>query len=72
MKIKLAFETWQDKVGFDIYNTERGIELSSGDFHSGTVFEAEIKIDSATESELREALASGARPVFVVYKEGES
>lgn len=43
MKFKLAFFDWK-KIGESnsIYNTELGVELSSGDLHGGSVFEAEI------------------------------
>lgn len=44
MKIKLSFVDWK-KIGESnsIYNTELGVELSSGDLHSGSVFEAEVE-----------------------------
>ena len=44
MKIKLSFVDWK-KIGESksIYNTDLGVKLSSGDLHSGSVFEAEIE-----------------------------
>ena len=41
MKIKLVFLDWE-KDGKSIYNTPEGVELSFGQFHSGTMFDAEI------------------------------
>ena len=44
MKIKLIFHDWV-KNGESVYDTEDGIELSLSDFHSGTVFYREIRLD---------------------------
>lgn len=66
MKIQLVFQDWLNKNHESIYNTEKGIELSSGDFHSGAVFEATINCDD--ELELQNALNKGYRPVFYVVK----
>ena len=66
MKIKLVFYDWH-KDGRSVYSTE-GIAaaLSSGDFHSGTTFDAEIVLTEDNEADLRSALAQGYRPVFWV------
>lgn len=43
MKVELVLNDWK-KIGCcnSIYNTDLGVQLSSGDLHSGTIFEAEI------------------------------
>ena len=64
MKCRLAFEDWQ-KNGESIYQTPLGIELSLGDLHSGTLFDAEIIIDLDIEREIMGAFAKyNAIPVF--------
>ena len=68
MKIKLVFYDWR-RGSKSVYNTEEGIELSMGNFHSGTTFDAEIELDSESEEELREFLESGATPVFYISRE---
>ena len=65
MEIKLVFNDWQRNLK-SIYNTEEGVKLSSGDFHSGTTFKATIALDEEHEQVLREALEAGAYPVFDV------
>ena len=64
MKIKLIFYDWQDEEFNSLYNTIEGNRLSMGDFHSGTTFDGEIKLDTEQESELREHMQDGYRPVF--------
>jgi len=68
MKIKLVFDDWRRGMK-SIYQTEEGIEMSMGNFHSGTTFNAEIILDSEEEKDLRESLKSGATPVFYISKE---
>ena len=63
MKIKLVFNDWQ-KDGESIYNTEKGIDLSMGDFHSGSVFNGEIVVNAAQKLELEKAMKAGYQPVF--------
>ena len=63
MQVDLVFSDWQ-RDGHSIYYTEEGVELSLGEFHSGTVFAAEIALDLDGEEELTEALAAGAIPLF--------
>lgn len=67
MKVSLVFEDWQ-KVGKSIYNTPDGIDLSAGQFHAGTTFEAEIKLDECEEKELKKAMADGFIPVWATFK----
>ena len=69
MKVKLVFD-WR-KIGEadSIYSTELGIALSSGDLHSGTVFDAELILDKETEMDIRLAFQTGAYPVFSVVME---
>ena len=65
MKIKLVFNDWQ-KRGKSIYNTEEGIILSMGDFHSGSVFDGEIVVSADQKLELEKAMEAGYQPVFWV------
>lgn len=65
MKIKLVFHDWC-KLCKSIYSTEEGIELSLGDFHSGTTFDAEIELDEGNEKELKRAIKNGYQPTFYV------
>jgi len=67
MKIKLVFYDW-NLNGKSVYNTEEGIELSSGDFHSGTTFRGEINLDSDQEEEIRKAILLGYQPCFLVLE----
>ena len=64
VRVILAFEDWQ-KDGQSIYYTEEGIVLTSGDFHSGTCFDAEIKLTKDNVAELKKAIDNGCLPVFV-------
>jgi hypothetical protein len=68
MKVKLVFNDWRLKGSvISIYNTPLGVELSMGDLHSGTTFDAELNINSETENEIKEALKQGAYPVFAIF-----
>ena len=66
MKIKLVFDDWKLK-GESVYSTEKGVELSAQDFHSGTTFMGEIFLDKERAEELRRALNGGFIPSFGVY-----
>jgi hypothetical protein len=66
MKINLVFSDWL-KNNKSVYNTNS--ELSYGDFHSGTVFKAEIKLDEQQQEELQEYLKQGFVPVFELNEE---
>ena len=68
VRLRFAFNDWTRR-GESIYSTEEGIELSLGAFHSGTVFEGSLDLDSDDAAELRGALESGAEPVFLVFAE---
>lgn len=65
MKIKLIFFDWL-KAGKSVYNTKEGIILNSGDFHSGTTFSGEIKLDEEQTMELKQHMKLGYQPVFWV------
>jgi hypothetical protein len=68
MKVKLIFDDWRkDGLYNSIYDTEEGIELCMGDCHHGTIFQAELNIDSDLEQEIRNAAKQGANPVFSVF-----
>jgi len=74
MKIKLIFYDWQDYDWQDpefnsLYNTFNGNILSAGDFHSGTTFDGEIKLDAEQEAELKASMQNGNRPVFWIMGE---
>ncbi|MCL4486833.1 MAG: hypothetical protein M1570_01725 [Chloroflexi bacterium] len=64
MQIALVFDDWRGKNRKSIYHTEKGVELSMGDFHSGTVFMADIQLDEDSARELEAALSGGYIPVF--------
>jgi len=70
MKVRLVFEDWC-KIGKwgSVYQTEEGVELSMGDFHSGTVFHADLIIDADADREIEEAHVKGYYPVFAVLPE---
>lgn len=73
MKAKMVFCDWQKwdkekKNIVSVYNDEEGLELSSGDFHSGTTFEVSIALDSWQEKEAKEAIKKGYRPCFYMVE----
>ena len=63
MKIKLVFLDWR-KFGQSISLTEKGVDLSGGDFHSGSTFTATIELDGEQEQELRAALLAKYQPCW--------
>lgn len=68
MKIKLVFDDWRDgPTGKSLYSTPAGIQLSMGDFHSGTTFDGEIDLDIEQEKDIKESMELGAVPVFRLY-----
>ena len=70
MKVKLVFHDWLNPLtGKSIYQTEEGIELSQGDLHSGTTFDAEVQFSPDDTVFIDEAKAIGAVPVFYVIKD---
>ncbi len=66
MKVSLVFEDRQ-KIGKSIYDTPEGVDLSCGQFHSGTTFEGEIHLDEASEKEMKKAMANGFTPVWAIF-----
>ena len=73
LQIKMSFEDWMPhNSGKSIYSTEKGVELSMGDFHSGTVFEATIELDVDSEKELKEAIKQGFNPIFRIYEKSRT
>lgn len=72
MKIKLCLEDWRQIGKIEsIYKTELGIKLSSGDLHSGTVFECDIEFkDKEIENEIKSYWQKHkAYPVFRLLPE---
>lgn len=67
MKVSLVFSDWQ-KVGKSIYNTDEGVNLSCGQFHSGTTFPAEIELDEEDAEELKVAMQNGYTPVWATFE----
>jgi len=68
MKCELVFEDWRQYGKPDsIYSTELGVELSLGDLHSGTTFDAEVHLPPEVEIEIEKAMREhAAYPVFRV------
>lgn len=66
MKVKLVFHDWLKK-SYSVYNTEKGLQLSSCDFHSGTTFDGEISLDNTQEEEIKKAFSEGFTPSFIVF-----
>lgn len=63
MKISLVFDDWR-KDGKSVYSSQTGLDLSMGDYHSGSTFPATIELDKDQEQELIAALNNGFRPTF--------
>ncbi len=68
VQVKLAFLDWRKK-GESVYNTPEGLELSTGDFHSGTTFSGEIHLPPEEARELKEAIRAGYQPCFWLFLE---
>jgi hypothetical protein len=66
MKIKVVFDDWRERGGNSVYQTEKGMDLSAGQFHSGTTFEGSIELNPDDEKELADAMADGYAPAFYV------
>jgi hypothetical protein len=66
LNCKLVFDDWrQFVVPYSIYNTQLGLDLSSGDLHSGTTFSAVVRLPEKIEQEIKDAYEEhGAYPVF--------
>ena len=65
MKMKFVFDEWRNKKG----KQDRIAELICDEFHAGTTFEGEIKLDADNEAELRLYLEAGFQPVFRAMKD---
>ena len=65
--VEFAFDDWK-KGGVSVYQTEKGVELSMNDFHSGTVFQGIILLDEEHQRALIEALKDGYTPTFTVFE----
>lgn len=63
MKVKLVFLGWRQR-GKSIDTTEKGVELSMGDFHGGTTFTATIDLDSNNAQELLASIKEGYQPCW--------
>lgn len=61
--VRLVFDDWQ-RDGASIYSSPEGVELSAGDFHSGTTFRATIEMGLDAAEELLQALRDGFTPTF--------
>lgn len=59
----MVFTDWREN-GKSVYNSEKGIKLSLGPFHSGTTFEGEISLNKLDEQEIRAAIREGYEPIF--------
>jgi hypothetical protein len=70
MKIKLWLKDWVNtETNKSIYG--QNDKLTMSDFHSGSVFNAEIKLDEDHEAILKEAILKGLSPVFDVLPNEE-
>jgi len=67
MECELVFHDWI-KGGKSIYQTEEGVGLSTGDFHSGSTFPGEIELDEEQTQELKDAIDKGYSPVFYIVQ----
>ena len=66
MKIKLVFHDVINTFSESEYRSEIGLELTSGDFHSGSTFRAEIELTSEQQEQLEDFFKEGLNPVFYV------
>lgn len=63
MEIHLIFDDWL-KDGKSVYNTEEGVDLTMGPFHSGSTFKGTISLPEEHAQELKAAIDKGCNPVF--------
>lgn len=62
--VVLVFDDWQ-RDGRSVYATEAGVELSSGDLHSGTViWKGVIRLPRETVNTIDDARRQGISPIF--------
>jgi hypothetical protein len=67
--VKLVFDDWRRWVpdgskDESIYNTEEGMELSTGSLHSGSTFKAVVELSDDDAARLSSAMSTGIKPVF--------
>lgn len=67
--IQLVFDDLR-RAGVSIYHTEEGMELSSGDFHSGTTFPGTIELDAGQAADFAEMRSRDIDLVFWVPTAG--
>lgn len=67
MDCKLVVMDWH-RVGIgSVYNSELGVQLSSGDLHSGTTFSAVVSLPEDIQQEIKEAYKTHqSYPVFAL------
>ena len=67
MPVRLVFDDWRifnkNKIE-SVYCTEKGVELSMGDFHSGTIFKGTITLNEDYDEDLAMAMEQGYQPCF--------
>lgn len=66
-KVKLVFDDWRRWDGTkdeSVYSTQEGVELSMGDLHGGSTFDAEIEVSDDDAARLSSAMSTGIKPVF--------
>lgn len=68
VRAKLIFHDWL-RDGRSVYQSEEGVRLSSGQFHSGSTFDGEIVLEAEYAEELLEDFERGYRPAFWLMKE---
>ena len=67
MKFRLVFRDWENHNYKSIYNDpEIGMDLTSGQFHSGTTFHCDIDLDDEDSLELANAINAGYRPIVEI------
>jgi len=73
MRVRLVFCDWQTADGeSSVYSTQAGVELSLGNLHSGTVFEASAAFTICDDADLRKAWRLGIVPVFALLPDDEA
>jgi hypothetical protein len=68
LTVSFAFYDWLREAVSVYNNTEAGLQLSQGDFHSGTSFRGTLALDDDQVLELRQAMQGGYAPAFYVYE----
>lgn len=77
MKIKLVFLDAQDiskpyyknqESHLELCHHELLMKLTTGDFHSGSTFDANIFLDEEQENQLKDFLDNNLNPIFYIPK----